>query len=197
MSNEPPSIFGFGEAGLPAEVDILFRGAGANHIAQDLIDRCLEQVDHRLIKGERARRAASDRLAEVNTLAYALVAWHAKQGVPLPATALTALAYVLGLISPATGKPLPSATVAERLGLPPKIKKIEAFLEASLLDGEAKATGKVLRISELAKKVGVERATIRDWRKTPAYQRRTAIPGMAAGIFKKWNQPRRAPRPPR
>jgi hypothetical protein len=194
MNNEmPPRIFGFGEGGLPAEIDALFKGGWADRIALEIIDGCQKAVDHRIVEGERRRRSASDRLAELNTLAYALIAWHAKFEKALPPIALTALAHVLGLISPSTGKPIASPTVMERLGLPAKIKKIDAFLEAARLDGEAEARGKILSIAELAASVGIERATLRSWRKTSRYQARKAIAGMAPSVYEKWNQARRPP----
>lgn len=62
---------------------------------------------------------------------------------------------------------------------------MDAFLEAARLDGEAEAHGKVLSIAYLATSVGVERATLRSWRKTPRYQSRKAIAGMAPEVYQK------------
>lgn len=183
---QPFSLFGYGEAGLPGEIDILFAGDGVDVIAQEVIVECRREVQRRLGKDAHARRSADDRLAMVNTLAYALIAWHAKLGKPAPEIVLQALAEVLGLISP-TGESLAAATVRKRLGIP-IVKKIGHFLEASRLDGEAEARGEKLPVDALARQVGVERATIRAWRQMPTYQRRRAIAGMAPRVYAKWNK---------
>ena len=52
------------------------------------------------------------------------------------------------------------------------INKIDAFLEAALLDGEADASGDTLSERWLAKHVGVSRATLRKWRGHQNYQSR-------------------------
>jgi hypothetical protein len=182
------------QAGLPQEVDIwLSRSGEVEAVANEIIDGGASAADRRFNADERRRQSANTRLAELNTLAYVLVAWHAKSGLPTPPIVLTALTHLLGLIS-VKGRPSPATAVLKRLGLPTSMRKIETFLEAAKLDGEAQGAGTTLSVNALAKKTRIERATLRSWRTIAAYQRRKSTAAMAAAkapsIYAAWNRQR-------
>jgi hypothetical protein len=189
---KPFSLFGFGEAGLPEEVDIwLSRFDEVETVAEEIMVGCAWAAEGRRLKDERRRRAASTQLAELNTKAFVLVAWHAKRGLPTPPIVLEALAHLLGLVSASSGRGLPADAVLKLLGLPIGVQKIDTFLEAAKLDGEAQAAGASLSVNALAKMVRIERATIRSWRSKLEYQARKATAAMAEAkapsIYKAWN----------
>lgn len=183
MHDEPINIFGFGRDGLPGEINVvLSRDGEAERIAAEIINRWQEWAKQRNHRGR--RRLADSQLPELATLAYCLVAHYRRERTSPPAIVLDALAYVLGLISPKTGRPIPTLSVLGRFGLPTGVRDVEAFMEAAKLDGEADASGQRLSVNGLAKQLNVTRATARKWRAHPDYIRRRHAVAKLAKIAK-------------
>jgi hypothetical protein len=162
-------LFGFGRAGLPDDVDFwLTQDGEVERLAREAIRACTAS-------GDRRRRSPGDQWA---TIVFMLVAWHNKRKEQAPPVVLDALAHVLGLVSPDTGASTASTTVKGRIGLPTKVEmwKLESYLLASRLDGEADASGgPKLNREVLGEELGVGARTLDGWRKQPEYKRRRAF----------------------
>ncbi len=180
-------LFGYGRQGLPGEIDLwLDRDGAVEDLAQEIIARWLEWAEQHHARGR--RRSAEGQLSEIATLAAILVRYHAKHQKAPSSMVAFALEHVLGLINPKSGNPLPSPAVLKRFGLP-VVDKLDKFLEASRLEGEADALGEVLSDRALAKRIGVSRDTVARWHDMPEYQRRrqtvSALKSVAAGVYSK------------
>jgi hypothetical protein len=160
------NAFPYGRQGLPSDIDLwIAREGGAEAIAESIIAECKQWSDG---KARGPHRLSDSALSQLRTKIYLLVEFHRKEGKVPPRVVTDALAFVLGLVSPKTLEPVLSDHVLKEAHLP-AVKKPEAFLEASQLDGEADAVGESISVSKLAGLVGVERATITKWRSMTEY----------------------------
>lgn len=159
-------LFGYGRGGLPGEIDMYLGREGA-------VDALADEIRAKWIKATRLKGVQSARtetrlLAEVSTLASILIWFHSRRKLaPTPKVA-EAIDVALGVISPHSGKPIPSAIVLKRFGLP-IVDDFVGFLEAARLDGNGDAAGMPLSQRELARLVGNAPSTIRRWREMPQY----------------------------
>jgi hypothetical protein len=175
------SLFGFGYEGLPSEVDLWLSGAGE-----------VERVASRIIAESEAKtRAALNKTkrphptTEAASLAFLLVAWHNKHGIPIPPIVMTALAHAMGLVSYAGGmygtevaRSAVADEVKARIGIPISVSmaKLDAFMTASRLDGDGAAAGNIaLKRDALAAVLGTSPRSIDAWRKEPSYQERVKV----------------------
>jgi hypothetical protein len=163
------NAFPYGRQGLPSDIDLwIAREGGAEAIAESIIAECKQWSDG---KARGPHRLSDAALSQLRTKIYLLVEFHRKEGKVPPRVVTDALAFVLGLVSPKTLEPVLSDLVLKEARLP-AVRKPEAFLEASRLDGEADAAGVTISVSKLAGLVRVERATITSWRSTREYSDR-------------------------
>ncbi len=174
-----PNLIGWGRGGVPGELssflnsldtstrmdrgedvsgvrDLGYAEEGVARVAMELLDR---------LRSERERWPKLS--YEIATWCYLLHAYCAEWKRPPPPMLLWLTFEALGL-----KECVPDRAVQKKLGIPVGIVKIAAFLDAGALDGEADAKGVTLKVSDLARRVGVERATVRRWRESKTYQRR-------------------------
>lgn len=177
--NEPPRLFAWGDHGVPGEFEGYlgdletsarwdggerdFAAEGVQVAANETLARLREETDQFIdAKGHPPKLSH-----EIRSMLYLLHAYCAKWNKPAPPALLWLTLETLGLKE---GRPAPE--VERLLRLDVGIIDREAFHQASALDGEADAAGQTLSISELARKVGVSRATVRRWREMRGYRSR-------------------------
>lgn len=192
MAEEPFSLFGFGPGGLPDEFDIWLGQEGeVELLAEQIIARWKELAAEKQGRGRRGAVGAYQ--SELNAAAFILVQWHSKHNFPLPLIVCQALAHVLALVGPKTGKPIPPKSLMKQLGLPP-IDKLKEFRQAAKIDGEAKASGQKLSLMELEQRTGVSRTTLRGWTKLEIYKRwvrqARTWEELPAKAWERWNRPK-------
>ena len=175
MIDDLPNFFGWGRGGLPGEFRSLLtsedmsariergedvRGPQTIDFAEDGVNR----IALRLLKRLRDERERYPKLShEIASWCYLLHAYCAACGRPAPPSLLWLTFEALGL-----KERRPDPAIQKELGTP-KVEKIDAFLQAAALDGEADACGTELSVNNLANLVGVERKTIRTWREDKSY----------------------------
>lgn len=192
MPEEPFSLFGFGPGGLPDEFDIWLGQEGeVELLAEQIIARWKELAAE---KQDQGRRGVIDAYqSDLNAAAFILLQWHRKHNFPVPPVVCEALAHVLGLVGPKTGKPIPPKSLMKQLGLPP-IDKLKEFRRAAELEGKAIAGGQQLSHSELERRTGVSRATLRGWKKLEIYRRwvrqARTWEELPAKAWERWNRPK-------
>lgn len=173
MTEEPTfSLFGFGRDGLPSDVDLwIASNGGTDQIARDIIDAC-QQWREGKVRGP--YRISDKQLSPLRTKIFVLIQYHRKMGTIPSSEIMEALAYVLGLVSPKSLNPMPSAEVVREIGLP-AVDDLDKFFEAAKLDGEADAAGSEWSVNQLAQLVKASRDSIVRWRGLQEYQQRRAF----------------------
>lgn len=176
----PPGLFGYGLRGLPDEIDRALGKPGAvEAMAEEIREKWTNRTRQRTIKSQ---RDVSQRLdVEIGTLASILLWFHVRRSRAPSETVAAAIDLALGVVSPYSKQPVPSADVLGRFGIP-TVDDMEAFLEASKLDGEADRTGKPISQRRLAALTGKSQSTIKLWRANERYvSRRKFVAGIGAG----------------
>ena len=213
------------------EVDVMMEAnSGLRDNIKDVATRCAEVVawwrrdtDQRNSVEERRRRSPAAIPVGLRRSMLAMICQFADRGISPPGEVLYALAHMLGLVSPVNGRPLPAAKLLKLIGLPSDVDRLDAFLRAAQLDGQALQRAQsttdhqtafdtadvlisarlfanqwALQVTRLSRLVGVSRPTIRSWRSKAEYRRiarfQAIWPSMHRTAWAQWNRPRqRAP----
>jgi len=183
-----PRLFAWGDDGIPGEFKIYLKSiSGEDGLSQVDFMRegvvQLAQEYYALLEKEKeafaerdpaGRLYASPKIShQIRGIVYLLHAYCAQCNAPAPAELLRLTFEVLDLQEKS-----PPIEIVELLHdkisnvIPVGTEKLSAFITASALDGEADARGEELNASQMARAVGVQRGTIRDWRQMEEYKSR-------------------------
>ncbi|WP_338688295.1 hypothetical protein V5279_23550 [Bradyrhizobium sp. 26S5] len=186
MKQHPPTLFCWGYDGIPGEFHGYIKSMSEEGDTGDYretgVNSCAMKLRASLEEKRRPFILDKKKLPRLTPLEqnyiYMLHGYCAYHRKPAPPELLWLTFEALGL---KVGEPALEFQKAIGIKISKKKKNVEAFQRASLLDGKADASGNCLSVTVLAKRIGVERDTIRRWRAEPAYRDRRKFVASVTG----------------
>ena len=138
----------------PARLRVTFRNRGDELLS--LMEKALSDV------ADRPATQCQFTRHEVAYLAYAYLQWTAVEGRQPPAALMRILQRLLRL----ENQNCPPPGVAAKVFVLPRTERLELYEKAL----DIKAAEPEISVREHARRVGVDRATLRDWMATPSWE---------------------------
>lgn len=195
-----PSLFGWGRVGVPGEFDSFMfsiemtarmeagedvsrptRVVFSEVAVEAIANRVLADVRRDREQFKQAKGHPPKLTNEAATWTYMLLAYCTLWRKPPPPALMWLLFETLGLRE---GHPAPE--VARTINVIEGVDKIDAFRAASMIDGEADAADVALSLSELSRRVGVSRQTLRRWRTMQEYIAVRDVTAVSCGKMSPW-----------